>query len=711
MRALAALLFALVWALPLAAQTSDPAILIADDVTLTRDRQLIATGNVEAFQGQTRLTAAAIRYDGQSGTLLITGPITIEEGDSILILASQAELSRDLQDGLLQGARLVLDEQLQLAAVEMNRVGGRYTQLYKTAVTSCRICDDGRPPLWSIRAKRVVHDQQERQLYFDGAQFRIGAVPVLYLPRLRMPDPTLERATGFLIPSLRSTSQLGTGIKIPYFIKLGDSRDLTLTPYISSSTQTLEFRYRQAFTNGRIEFNGAYTRDDLRPGEDRGYLFGFGRFDLANDYVLEFDIETTSDDAYLTEYSYSEKDRLDSAVSLTRARRDELRRFSFVNYKTLRDGENNATLPTNIFDAVYERRIHPRALGGELRLTAAAHSHVRTSTLSIDGPDADLLPDGRDVYRVNVGAHWLRDWTFSTGVQMQAMFGLEGDVFRIAQDATTPDNASGLTPEGAVTFRYPLVKRGANGSQLLEPIVQIGWVGGSALDVPIEESARVEFDEGNLLALSRFPQTDARERGTSAALGLNWSYFGDSGMTARLSLGQVIRDEPATDYTLASGLSGERSDLLVAAQLSLSGGLSLAGRALFASDLHATKAELRGGWSNTRARLSGSYIWIVEDPAEDRTDPISELTLDGAFNLDRHWSATANVRYDLESDEAAYAGIGLTYDNECVSARLSVNRRYTSSTSVEPSTNVGFTVSLRGFSAQNGTESYARTCK
>ncbi|MEL7097804.1 MAG: LPS assembly protein LptD [Pseudomonadota bacterium] len=710
MRWLAALLLVL-WAMPLAAQDAPPAILIADDVTLTRDRQLIATGNVEAFQGTTRLTAAAIRYDGQTGTLDITGPITIEDGEDIIILADQAQLSRDLRNGLLQGARLVLNDQLQLAAVEMNRVGGRYTQLYKTAVTSCRVCETGRPPLWSIRAKRVVHDQQERQLYFDGAQFRIGAVPILYLPRLRMPDPTLERATGFLIPSLRSTSQLGTGIKVPYFIKLGDSRDLTLTPYLSSSTETLEFRYRQAFTNGRIEFNGAYTRDDLRPGEARGYLFGFGTFNLGNDYVLTFDIETTSDDAYLTEYSYSEKDRLDSAVTLTRAKRDELRQFSFVNYKTLRDGENNATLPTNIFDAVYERRMFPRALGGELRLTAAAHSHVRTSTVSVDGPDADLLPDGRDVYRVNVGAEWTRSWSFASGLQMQALLGLEGDAFRIAQDSTTPDNAAGLTPEAALTFRYPMTRTGARGTQLLEPILQIAWVGGSTLAVPIEESARVEFDEGNLLALSRFPRPDARERGTFAALGVNWSYFGDSGLNTRLSLGQVIRNDPAAGYTLSSGLGGTSSDVLVAAHLSLAGGLSLTGRALIGGDFHTTKAELRGGWSNRRARLSGSYIWLTDDLAEDRPDPVSELTLDGAFNIDKHWSATADVRYDLDGDRATYAGIGLTYDNECVSARLSVNRRYTSSTSVEPSTNVGFTVSLRGFSAQTGTESYARTCK
>ena len=111
--------------------------------------------------------------------------------------------------------------------------------------------------------------------------FLIRNVPVFYLPRLRLPDPTLDRATGFLTPSIRTTSQLGTGLKIPYFIKIGDHKDLTLTPYLSSRTRTLELRYRQAFARGRIEFNGAVTRDDERPDSTRGYVFGYGNLIIS----------------------------------------------------------------------------------------------------------------------------------------------------------------------------------------------------------------------------------------------------------------------------------------------------------------------------------------------------------------------------------------------------------------------------------------------
>ena len=135
-----------------------------------------------------------------------------------------------------------------------------------------------------------------------------------------------------------------------------------------------------------------------------------------------------------------------------------------------------------------------------------------------------------------------------------------------------------------------------------------------------------------------------------------------------------------------------------------------AGCGLFDEDFTFAKAELRGEWRFDRGRLGGSYVWLDEDAAEDRTQAVSEITLDGDYDLNRHWTASADYRYDTADSRAATAGLGLTYNNECVTIGLSVRRRNSSSTSVEPSTDIGFNVGLRGFSANTGTEKYMRTC-
>ena len=258
-------LLALAWlalAAPAAAQT---AALLADQVEVTGDETLVATGSVEVLFRDSRLRAESITYDGKTDTLIIGGPIVLEEGDGAVFLADVAELDADLQNGILRSARMVLDDQLQVAATEIQRVDGRYSQLYQTVASSCQVCADRPTPLWQIRARKVVHDEEERQLYFYNAQFRIGNVPVAYFPRLRMPDPTVDRYTGFLVPRIVDSSLIGTGLKLPYFVTLGDHADVTLTPFVTPNSRTLESRYRQAFRYGEIELNAAASKDDIEP--------------------------------------------------------------------------------------------------------------------------------------------------------------------------------------------------------------------------------------------------------------------------------------------------------------------------------------------------------------------------------------------------------------------------------------------------------------
>ena len=708
MRLLLLILLAL---MPLRAAAQDAALLVADNLYITRERELVASGNVEAFQNGVRLRASAIRYDQGTGALSIEGPITLTEEDGTVITATAAELDADMRNGILRGARLVLNQQLQLAAVQIDRVDGRYNQLYKTAVTSCRVCDDGTPPLWQIRAKRVIYDELEEQLYFDEAQFRIGNMPVFWLPRLRLPGPTVERATGFLIPSIRTTSSLGIGLKIPYFIKLSEKRDLTLTPYLSSSTKTLELRYRQAYRNGRVQFDAAVTRDDLLEGETRGYLFGRGLFALPKDFTLYFAIETVTDDGYLESYGYSDADRLRSELTLSRARRDEYIRASFYNFKSLRDDEDNDTLPTLVLDGEYERRFFLQALGGEVRTGIVAHSHRRTSDLSMDSADADDVVDGRDVARLNAQVDWLRSFTLPGGLRTDTRVGVAFNEFNISQDSTTLEDPSGITPHAAIILRYPLSKTSASGiSHVIEPVVQLSWTGGSRLDIPNEESTLVEFDQGNLLSLSRFPRADRRERGAKAAIGIGWSRFNPTGWDAQISVGQVFREDDDSSFSTTSGLNGLSSDFLIAGQIASGDGISLTGRSLFEQDLTLSKAELRGDYAFKRGRIGGSYVWLQDDLEEDRATEVSEFTIDGSYKINEFWTASADWRYDIASDRAATAGLGLSYENECVTLNLTVERSYTTSTSVEPSTDFGFNVGLRGFSADTGTERYASSC-
>lgn len=702
------ILLALLWAaLPAAAQ--DRATLIADSLAIQGDDVLVADGNVEVFYQGTTLTAASIIYDRQADRLRIAGPIRIRDGNGDVILADQAELSGDLSEGILTSARLVLDQQLQLAAAELVRVSGRYTALNRVAASSCKICPGSSTPLWEIRARRVVHDQEERQLYFENAQFRIAGVPVFYIPRLRMPDPTLTRATGFLLPDIRSTSGLGFGVKIPYFIRIGDHRDLLVTPYITAKQgRGLELRYRQAFRNGDLTLTTALSRDDLLPDQVRGYLEALGAFDLPQDFRLTFDGIVVSDRGYLLDYGVSDQDRLDSQIAITRTRRDEYLRAELTGYQTLREGESNETQPSLVGDVTLYRRFSPGVIGGVLGLEVAGHGHRRQSGGDIDG-DGDGIADGRDLGRVSVAADWRRGWTGPFGLQLAALADLRADFYSIGDDARFEGTPRQTAAAAAVELRWPLVKTAGSGvTHVIEPVLQLVTAGTDSTGVPNEDSVLVEFDEGNLFSLHRFPGADAVEGGPRVNLGVSYLRHDPLGWTLGVTAGRVIRRDPEAAFSAASGLAGVTSDWLLAIQLQ-NAGLSLTNRVLLDDDLAVSKGELRFDFNRNRYAVAASYVYVVPDLTENRPAFTQEIVLDAGYDVNAAWSTTLSSRYDLVADRTSRAGLGVSFRNECISLDLSLSRRYTSSTSVQPTTDFGLEVEFLGISGNSA--QLARQCR
>lgn len=691
-----------------------PASLVADSVFIDADGRLTASGGVEVFHDTTRLKASKIVYDPDGQRLKIEGPITVTEATgNTIILASQADLSTDMTEGILTGARLVLDRQLQIAADSLSRTGGRYNRATRVRASACEVCASNPTPLWEIRATRVVHDEEAQQLYFDNAQFRVVGIPVFWSPMLRLPDPTLKRSAGFLLPSIRSTSQLGTGIKLPYFVPIGDHADVTLTPYISTNqTRTLDLRYRQAFSRGQIEFNGAVSHDDLDEGDQRGYLFGEGSFFLPRDFVLNFGLEMVSDDAYLSDYGLDDKDRLESYLEVTRTRRNEYISGRLTSFHTTRDTEDNETMPTLLGDFTLHRRFAPAVIGGEGGLEFNLNSYKRKSAIDFD-ENGDGITDGRDATRATVTADWRRNWVMANGMIFSGLGQLVGQSYLIEQDEDYQSTINRAIPTVGVELRWPFMRQPAapnTASWVIEPVAQLAWSPDHITRVPNEDSQLVEFDEGNLFSLDRFPGEDDYEAGLRANLGVAVTRQGVDGSTINFTLGRVLREKDLDQYSSSTGLDGQTSDWLLFAQYSADNGIALTNRAIFDDALSVARDELRLSLDTERYSIASGFNWLEADPYEGRDDSTSEFTLDADWQFRDQWRAMVKGRYDFEAERANRAGVGLSYQTECARFDVSLSRRYTSSTSVSPDTAFSLSVVLAGFGAKNSTGMAQRSC-
>ncbi len=685
---------------PAPEQTS-PATLLADQVTLDADNRLTASGGVVIWHQGTRLVASRVIYDNETGGAVIEGPIHLTEPgrtgtpDETILIADSAQLEPNLQDGILQGARLVLAREMQMAARQMRRSdNGNITRLDNVVASSCQICAEDPIPLWEIRARSITHDARKRQLQFDHPQLRAFGVPVASLPWLTAPDPTVDRMTGFLQPQFRTTSSLGFGIKLPYFVTLGDHADITVTPYVSASrTRTLELRYRQAFSNGAMEWNGAVTRDDIEDGETRGYLFGAGRFELPRGYMLGFQIQTASNRAYLLDYDISDADRLWSGITLDRVRRDRMVMGRVGNYESLREDEVDDETPSLVADALWKRRWTPDRIGGIASLEWSLHAHRRSS-------NEDIL--GRDMARGSVLLDWRRSEILAGGVMGTFQTQVNADIYRINQDSKYDDWVARADPALAVELRWPLARHSGGVTHIIEPVAQLIWSPERDYDdeVPNEDSYLLEFDEGNLFSLNRFSGWDARESGLRANLGLGWTRIDPAGWSIGLTAGRVLhsRDDPAFRGSGPAG--GKSSDWLLAAHYSGSNGLAIANRALFDDSFSISRNELRLGWYQPWLQVSAGYLWLDSDPREDRLEDVSELTTLAGWQIADGWWASAETRYDFTDNRAQKAELGLQYRNECITVEMSVERRFTSSDELNAETSFDLGIRLGGFGQQ-----------
>lgn len=675
------------------------ATLIADRLFIDGGVRLVAEGNVEALFGTTRLQARRVSYDRTTGALQIDGPLVLNDGRDVIMLADAAQLSDNLQRGLIRSARVVFDEQLQLAAATVERLDARFSEMTAVVASSCEICAERPTPLWEIRARRVVHDEQEKQVHFENAQFRLFGLPVLYVPRLRVPDPRLERATGFLSPSFSVNTGHRLGLRAPYFIVLSADRDLTVTPFVASrGTRALELRYRQAFATGQLELGGLVAQDKIRPGVTRAMGYAFGEFALGQGYMLRFNLIQPSDQRVLEDYG-RDQPRLTSEVTVERIRRDTREQVQLLQFRSLRLADVNSQLPNQVGRAALTHRRDVPGLGGvaglrfEAEILRRGQAHAGTEALP-----GLIATRPRQLGRLSLDLDWRRDAVLPVGLLGAVGLNLGLDHVRLSQtDGAFPVSQSRVTPQLMAELRWPFVRAAPSGARhVVAPVAQVIWARDRLPGLPHEASRMPELDEGNLFALNRFPGQDQRELGLRGNMGVSWTRLDPDGWSSTVTLGRSWRARDLGQFSAQTPLAGRQSDWVLAGSLDTADGLSLSNRSHFTSDMQLTRTAFELDWATDAYSLSTSYMRIRANPFEARAATASEWSFEGTRHLSDFWTGRVGWRYDIAQSRAAHAMVGLNYQNECLRMEMGLERQFASATRPTSRTSFGLNLDILG---------------
>ncbi len=274
-----------------------------------------ARGQVQILYKGRLLEADRVVYDRNTSRVYAEGNARLTETNGTVARAERFDFTDDFKAGFIESLQVDTTDNTHFSAPRAERAGDA-TIFDMGAYTACEACKDdpSKPRTWSLKAKRIIHDNAEKMIYYEDASFELLGLPIAYVPFWSSPDPSVKRKSGFLTPAFTYRSQLGAGFGIPYFWALAPDYDLTITPmFFTRQGPFVTAEFRKRFDNGGFTFRaegthvgdpGAFAQAPLGAGgkEWRGAIQTMGDFWLNDRWRAGWDITALSDRYFLQDY-------------------------------------------------------------------------------------------------------------------------------------------------------------------------------------------------------------------------------------------------------------------------------------------------------------------------------------------------------------------------------------------------------------------------
>ncbi len=511
-----------------------PIYFSADEVIEDSNTKIItAQGDVVITREQTTLKTDILSYDREKDILTATGNVSISQPDGTTIYANQATLSDKMSKGTINEVKAILADESRISAKRIKQTAKKDKHFFNAVYSPCDVCAKNPKPLWSIKARKVTHDNTNHDVYYRSAYLTIKDVPVLYSPFLSHPDPTVKRRSGFMPPSLISNKYLRAAVAVNYFINLNEHEDILLSP-IFSDKQDVVFsgRYRKMLYSGELNTSGSIMKDhDTK--KTRGHITAIGRYEINDLWLAKMNINYASDGAYLKDLSLPGKTDtwLTSTVSFERFQNRDYAAIEGYSYKLISYSLRNANIdeykqreyskPYILPLATYENISEANSIGAYFKNTFNLASIYREH-------------DETQTQRATMINSWNLPYTSPFGEKYRFMASLKSDLYYVDDFYNNNRDYTGsvgrIFPQAAVEWRLPFVKATEKSRQIIEPIIVAVAApkGGNKINkIPNEDSLNAQLDDTNLLDIDRYAGYDRNDTGSRVSYGLNWSSYGN----------------------------------------------------------------------------------------------------------------------------------------------------------------------------------------
>ena len=689
----------------IAEEISKDIIIEADTLEDMIDRKLKASGNASLIKADQKIKAELIEFDQISEELYARGNVVLDTKTSH-IEGQELEYSLSSQTGSIPNASFStkLDDS---GSVFNNTLRGTASLIFidgenkksgeNFKVTTCEAGQDD----WYIKASEAEINQKSQRLVAKDVQLEFFGWPVLYSPYANFSFND-QRKSGFLVPSIGSTSRSGTEISTPYYFNLSPNSDATVTPryYGKRGFQLAgEYRYldKNYFGLTALEY---MPNDDAKSEENDRYFLKFGHdHNFGNGFSGALRYEDVSDDDYFSDMS--------SLVSQTS--QVSLPQEAKLSYNS---EEFNAILIAQRFENLTSASPYERLPSLQMNYEKSFEDIYGNNQFET-AANIEITQFERNDDFSGSSPHGLRLTSRpSIALPFEASYGyikpkLTVDFKHYDLDASSTSSKDLLIPtfslDNALYFDRTFSLNNENYSQTFEPraFYSITDYENQSM-LPMFDTALIDLNQNSIFSENQFVGGDRVMDSHQITLGASTRITNKEGLEKlSLTLAQRFylddREVLKESQFSNSDYQSDSSDLFLSASSYLTKSLKINAEHQYNLDEEKTnRLAFSTKYNPEIGKLIDASYRFINDP-NDGTD-IRQFNIAGQWPLSNGWSGVGRYQYDLEAHGIIEALGGLNYDAGCWTTSL-IFHRFSLATNDKPNYTLFFMLELGNLGA------------
>ena len=666
------------------------------------DRVLNLDNNVELTRGQTEVKADKATYRIVENEVEAHGCVRMNRyGDQYT--GNDLQLNMDSGQGFLTQPTYKFGINGGHGEAERyNFEDEDHAKVIAGTYTTCA----GTKPDWYIKSSTMDIDTGISEGIAHGGVLYFKSVPILASPIMSFPLSG-DRQSGFLPPTIGTTSTGGFEFSVPYYFNIAPNRDLTLTPNVITRRGIqlgAEGRYLGESYSGvtRLE----YLPDDAITKTNRYAIASTHTQVLGGGFGMSWNVNYASDNQYPDDFArsitQSAQRLLNRELDLTYAGNFGSVTALASRYQVLQDFDANGNpLIARPYDRLPQvtYNVGRQDVGGFDWSVNAQYTRFKNS--AYDVPTSVQLPGEGDRIYVNPQISYP-----IIGASYFVTPKLQLDATSYSLTDVVPGSAKSFSRvlptfslDSGLTFERDAKLFGNAVTQTLEPrLFYVRTPYKDQNNYPLFDTGAADFNFAQIFTENSFSGHDRISDANQLTTAVTSRFIEESGIERlRLAIGQRFYFTPPL-VSLDSSIVNSRSDLLLAAGGQLTRTVGIDSNIQYSqSNSQLVRADYNIRWQPAPKQVINLAYRLDRTPTAvvlNNNEILKQVDLSAQWPISKRWYGVGRINYSLEDRKVAEGLLGLEYKADCWVFRVVAQRTPTST--AQASSALFFQLELNG---------------